>query len=71
VAAARRAAELAQIRYDAGYVSYLEVADAERTSLAAQRASAQLTAMRLNTSVALIKSLGGGWNGTEATVAQR
>ena len=61
---ARRAASLAQTRYDAGYVSYLEVIDAQRTSLATERASAQLTALRLNTGVALIKALGGGWRST-------
>lgn len=58
---ARRAAALAQTRYDAGYVSYLEVIDAQRTSLATERASAQLAALRYTTSVALIKALGGGW----------
>lgn len=62
LAAARRAAVLAQTRYDAGLVSYLEVIDAQRTSLTTERASAQLIALRLNASVALIKALGGGWH---------
>ena len=65
--AARRAASLAQTRYDAGYVSYLEVIDAQRTSLATERASAQLAALRLNTGVALIKALGGGWQATPSS----
>ena len=56
------ATALAQRRYDTGYVAYLEVIDAQRTSLALDRASAQLVAQRLNTSVALIKALGGGWD---------
>jgi multidrug efflux system outer membrane protein len=60
--AARRAATLAQTRYDAGYVSYLEVIDTQRTALALERASTQLAALRLNTSVALIKAVGGGWH---------
>jgi multidrug efflux system outer membrane protein len=60
--AARRAVSLAQTRYDAGLVSYLEVIDAQRTALATERTSAQLAALRLNTSVALIKALGGGWH---------
>ena len=47
-----------------GFVSYLEVIDAQRTSLATERSSAQLTAQRLNASVALIKALGGGWRTT-------
>lgn len=59
---ARRAAQLAQTRYDAGYVTYFEVIDAQRTVLAVERAGAQLAARRLNNSVALIKSLGGGWH---------
>jgi multidrug efflux system outer membrane protein len=61
VAAARRAGELAQTRYDAGYVAYFEVIDAQRTVLAAERAATQLSAQRLMNSVALIKALGGGW----------
>lgn len=64
LASARRATSLAQIRYDAGYVSYLEVIDAQRTSLAVERASVQLTAQRFATSIALVKSLGGGWSQT-------
>jgi multidrug efflux system outer membrane protein len=66
LATARRAAELAQIRYDAGFVAYFEVIDAQRTSLAIERASAQLAAQRLNTGVALIKALGGGWHPTSS-----
>lgn len=62
LASARRAAELAQTRFDSGYVAYFEVIDAQRTALATERASAQLAALRLNTSVALIKALGGGWS---------
>lgn len=71
--AARRAAALAQTRYDSGFVAYLEVIDAQRTSLAVERASAQLAALRFNTSVALIKALGGGWKSPfgEQTVAQK
>jgi multidrug efflux system outer membrane protein len=72
VASARRATSLAQRRYDSGFVAYLEVIDAQRTGLAVERASAQLAAQRLNTSVALIKALGGGWkNPAAALVAAR
>lgn len=62
LAAARRAAARAHTRYDAGYVSYLEVIDAERTVLLLERATAQLDARQLNARVALIKALGGGWH---------
>ena len=61
LASARRATALAQIRYDAGYVSYLEVIDAQRTSLSVERANVQLTAQRFAASIGLIKSLGGIW----------
>ncbi len=61
LASAQRAENLAQVRYDAGYVSYFEVIDAQRTALNVERAAVQLGAERLNASIALIKSLGGGW----------
>jgi multidrug efflux system outer membrane protein len=61
VAAARRAGELAQKRYDAGFVNYFEVIDAQRSVLASERAATQLGAQQLVNSVALIKALGGGW----------
>ncbi|MFA6962809.1 MAG: efflux transporter outer membrane subunit [Opitutaceae bacterium] len=62
VASARRGAELSQKRHDAGYVSYFEVVDAQRTALAVERADAQLAGQRWITRVALIKALGGGWS---------
>jgi multidrug efflux system outer membrane protein len=61
VKSARQASQLAQERYDAGYVSYLDVVDANRTELESERSAAQLEAQRLNVAVALIKALGGGW----------
>ncbi len=64
VASARRAAQLASERYQAGIVSFLDVVDANRGTLAAQRSQAQLAGQRLIASVQLIKALGGGW--TEA-----
>jgi multidrug efflux system outer membrane protein len=59
---ARRAAELAGERYRAGIVSYLEVVDANREALQAERGRAQLTGLRLGAAVQLVKALGGGWN---------
>jgi outer membrane protein, multidrug efflux system len=70
LAAARRAAGLAQTRYDAGLVGFFEVIDAQRTSLATERASAQLIGLQLNTSVALIKALGGGWHRPEVVAGR-
>ncbi len=62
VSSARRAEQLAQTRYEAGYVNYFEVLDAERTLLATERAATQVGARRLVNSVGLIKALGGGWS---------
>jgi outer membrane protein, multidrug efflux system len=61
VSSARRAADLAGDRYQAGIVSYLEVVDADRGALQTERASAQLAGERLIATVQLIKALGGGW----------
>ncbi len=66
VANSRRAAELAGQRYRSGIVSYLEVVDANREALQAQRSNVQLAGQRLMTAVQLIKALGGGWR--EATL---
>lgn len=68
VRAARRAAELSGKRYDAGMVSYLEVVDAERTTLQSERLAIQLLGARLQTSVFLIRALGGGFD-LEASLA--
>ncbi len=67
VANARRAADLAGDRYRSGIVSYIEVVDANRDALSAERANAQLAGQRMIASVQLIKALGGGW---EVTVLQ-
>src|SRR5437870_425307 len=65
VANSRRAAELAGERYRAGIVSYLEVVDADRIALQAERAGAQLAGQRLIASVHVVKALGGGWQGQD------
>jgi outer membrane protein, multidrug efflux system len=65
VTSARRATELATDRYRSGIVAYIEVVDASRDALAAERANAQLAGQRLITTVQLIKALGGGWNDHE------
>jgi multidrug efflux system outer membrane protein len=61
VAAANLATRLAQSRYRNGAASYLEVIDAERSSLAAERAQSQILGLRASASVGLIRALGGGW----------
>jgi NodT family efflux transporter outer membrane factor (OMF) lipoprotein len=61
LANARRAADLAEVRYRAGIVGYLDVVDANRAVLQSERASVQLAGQRLIASVQLVKALGGGW----------
>jgi multidrug efflux system outer membrane protein len=60
--AAARASELAQARYEAGLISYLEVLDALRTHLANQRLETQIRGDHLQAAVALVQALGGNWN---------
>ena len=48
-------------RYLSGQVSYTEVITAQATALSARRALVQAMADRQTTAVALIQSLGGGW----------
>ena len=48
-------------RYTAGRASYLEVITAQTSALSARRAVAQAISDRQTTAVALIQSLGGGW----------
>lgn len=58
---ARKALDLARLRYDAGYSGYLEVLDAQRSANEAQLAAVATRQARLNAAVELFKALGGGW----------
>lgn len=60
--AARRTLEIANNRYKAGLVTYLEVALAQNAALVRERTVVQLRTEQLAASVALVKALGGGWN---------
>lgn len=64
VVSARRSADLAQKLYDAGRSSYLELLDAQRNLATVERNAVQLRGDRAVTTVALIRALGGGWDGT-------
>ena len=71
VVSARRSADLAQKLYDAGSSSYLELLDAQRNLAAVERSAVQLRGSRAVTTVALIRSLGGGWDsGAAVSTAQ-
>jgi len=56
-----KAVDLARVRYDNGYSSYLEVLDAERQLFGAEMQAATALARRLNTIVDVCMALGGGW----------
>jgi multidrug efflux system outer membrane protein len=68
--ASERAAQLADSRYRNGYTSYFEVIDAQRTLLAARRAQMQIRGARAGTTVALIRALGGSWDGALLPIAR-
>lgn len=61
VVLARRSAALAQKLYQAGRSSYLDLLDAQRNLAGVERNAAQLRGNQAVTTVALIRSLGGGW----------
>ena len=61
IRALRRTEELAEIRYDAGYISIIELLDAQRALLAAELAHARALADRYVATATLFKVLGGGW----------
>jgi multidrug efflux system outer membrane protein len=69
VDSAQRAEQLAQARYRAGLVTVLEVVDAQRTRLGAERQRAAVVNQQLLASVALVKALGGGWEARRPTAA--
>jgi NodT family efflux transporter outer membrane factor (OMF) lipoprotein len=52
-------------RYRSGQVGYTEVITAQSTALSARRALVQAAADRQTTAVALIQSLGGGWQAAQ------
>ncbi|QJR12130.1 putative efflux pump outer membrane protein TtgC [Usitatibacter rugosus] len=61
VSALRRAYRLANLRYDNGYSSYLDLLDAERQLFAAELSVADAQRLQLSAVVALYRALGGGW----------
>ena len=63
--AASERARLAQLRYDAGSATYLEVLDAQRALLAAEQQLVQARRALLSSQVALYAALGGS---SQATV---
>ncbi len=61
VEALQRYVTLAQLRFDGGYTSYLEVLDAQRSLFNAQLGYAQNQGVLLQAMINLYKAMGGGW----------
>lgn len=58
---ARRTTLLSDARYRGGYVSQLELLDAQRSELRNRREELQVRSARYQSTVALVRALGGGW----------
>ena len=61
VASASRSTALSSARYRAGYVSQLELLDAQRSELRNRREALQVRSARYQSTVALVRALGGSW----------
>ena len=61
VEASRTYVEMAELRYDEGYISFIEVLDAQRTLFEASTSQAEVQGGVFNSLVNLYKALGGGW----------
>jgi multidrug efflux system outer membrane protein len=61
VASAGRTTSLSNTRYRAGYVSQLELLDAQRSELRNRREALQVRSARYQSTVALVRALGGSW----------
>ena len=64
VQASNKAQELATLRYEAGYVDFLNVLEAQRVANEANLAFVVNRSARLQANVDLFKALGGGWVAT-------
>ena len=62
VQAAQRSLALSENRYRGGVANYLEVLTAQSAALADERAAVDILRRRLDSSVLLVKALGGGWD---------
>jgi multidrug efflux system outer membrane protein len=59
--ALRRALQLAELRYQTGISSYLDILDAQRSLFDAELALSQAELQQLTAAVQLYKALGGSW----------
>jgi multidrug efflux system outer membrane protein len=61
VTSARRSTALSDVRYRSGYVSQLDLLDAQRSELRNRRQALQVRSAQYQTAVALVRALGGSW----------
>ncbi len=71
LASARDTASLANERYERGLSNYLDVVDAQRAALQAERQDVQLRGQRAVSTILLAKALGGGWERSAITSATK
>lgn len=64
VKAATETLSLVQMRYDRGLINYLDVVEAERSTLDSERSFVINLSLRYQSTVQLIQSLGGSWQPT-------
>jgi NodT family efflux transporter outer membrane factor (OMF) lipoprotein len=62
VQSAEHSLALSTNRYKGGLVTYLEVITAQSTALSNERTAVDILTRRMNSTVLLIKALGGGWD---------
>lgn len=61
---------IAQVRYDEGLTSFIELLDAQRALLDAELSLAEAKRDRLSATATLFKAMGGGWSETERQSAE-
>jgi multidrug efflux system outer membrane protein len=61
VASASRSTALSDVRYRNGYVSQLDLLDAQRSELRNRRQALQVRSAQYQSTVALVRALGGSW----------
>ncbi len=62
VQSSSRSTALSDVRYRSGYVSQLDLLDAQRSELRNRRQALQVRSAQYQSTVALVRALGGGWN---------
>jgi outer membrane protein, multidrug efflux system len=62
VTSSSRSTALSEVRYRNGYVSQLDLLDAQRSELASRRQALQVRSAQYQSTVALVRALGGSWD---------